>query len=93
MCGAYTSLKDANNKIIELWYASDYVGSNYEEASDTMEEDGRTSWEAIEGEGDVTKTWIEKQVLIEETGGEAREWSLERPGGGASGGVSDGESE
>lgn len=81
-CGVYTSIKDANNKVIDLWLESDLYSCSYgDDTEQNVEADGRMSWDARDGEGDGTKVWIEKQVLVEETNDEARDWSSIRPDG------------
>lgn len=77
-CFAYTSLKDANNKIVDLWsnwhreqYSPEYKLTNRAQA------DGRMKW-LVEKNKDTNSegvnAWIEKTELMGETSDEAKTW-------------------
>lgn len=66
--GAFISLEDANDKIIDIWMESDYYGAeNYADALDKVDADGRISWTDVMGEGAVFKAWMKKHELVEKT--------------------------
>lgn len=94
--GVCASQKDANNKVMRLY--SDVDGweafqEGYGEALYDVDKDGKISREATKRKGDTIRGWIEKQLLIKETGDAAKKWGSDKPGGEGETSESDSDSE
>ncbi|KAF8862320.1 hypothetical protein BDZ45DRAFT_686779 [Acephala macrosclerotiorum] len=71
--GSYQSLKDANNKVVELWEGEARLRKGRE--SHGTKGDGRLWWSAESNElGDMTMATIKKSELIKESGEVEKVW-------------------
>jgi hypothetical protein len=78
--GTYTSLKDANNKVISLWGEPDSPEGREEGQEKGVEEWGGIWWKAEDGEGDFMEAKVERLRVKPESGKVALEWGKGAPG-------------